>query len=365
MNRRFIEKKTLHEMDHVVEILQNLMAEADFFLHLHDGSGFYSPKYINKLKNPYKWGQSVIVDAEEYKCNGKTINLKDAALKVIEETNKKISNSLYHFNYFNTDTDNPNTPYKDMKKTATYYALKNYCIPSFGLETSKNLPNNEIKLLHKSYLIDEFLKIYGVISTKPNIILPKPVLKSVLIEMDNKTIKLNNYSTLTLEKGKKIKILDIVSNYSRGLTCDILGFNGLNDKDMEYYANNSTLIQCKKDNILIGKINVKVNDNKSFFYITIDNKQIEVPADGQIKVKYGSIITLGNFNNDPTIPVNLRGFVPKNILINEGDDRNIPIKITKNSFMRRYARQNGNSFEVIAGTLDNVMGRFFLTIDND
>jgi len=76
-------------MDHVVEILQNLMAEADFFLHLHDGSGFYSPKYINKLKNPYKWGQSIIVDAEEYKCKGKILNLKDAALKVIEETNKK------------------------------------------------------------------------------------------------------------------------------------------------------------------------------------------------------------------------------------------------------------------------------------
>lgn len=46
MNRRFIDNKTKHEMDQVVDIIQKLMSEVDFFLHLHDGSGFYSPSML-------------------------------------------------------------------------------------------------------------------------------------------------------------------------------------------------------------------------------------------------------------------------------------------------------------------------------
>lgn len=33
-------------------------------LNLHDGSGYYRPAHEDKLRNPARWGQSVIIDQE-------------------------------------------------------------------------------------------------------------------------------------------------------------------------------------------------------------------------------------------------------------------------------------------------------------
>lgn len=368
MNRRFIDDKTQHEMDKVVEILKSLMGESDFFLHLHDGWGFYDPKYINNLRNPNRWGQSIIVDTDNINCNGKNIEMKSVALNVIKETNKKITNPNYHFKYFNTDTDNPKTKYKDMKKTATYYALKNFCIPSYGLETSKNLPNNEIKLLHKSYLIDEFLKIYGIKSRKLNIFLPKPMLKSITMEIDNKTEEIFNYSVLELNPNQKIRIEKISSNYNRGLSCDIIGFNGLNDKNIYYIVQNDTTIKCKKDHVTIGeiKIKVKTKELEKKFQVFIDGKEEYVENGSSIKVKIGSNIVIGNFDNNSSIPVNLRGFLVEGATYNDGDDRNIKITISDKTLLKRFSKNSsGKEYEVIAGTLNNILGKFLLIIDNN
>lgn len=370
MNRRFIDNKTKHEMDQVVDIIQKLMSEVDFFLHLHDGSGFYSPKYVNALRNPFRWGQSVIVDAEKYTCNGKELNLGKIARQVVSETNKKIKNKDYHFEYFNTDTDNPNTKYKDMKKTATYYALKNFCIPSFGLETSKNLPDDKTKILHKTYLINEFFKIFDIKPELPEINLPKPELKYIKITLDNKTIDVMNGSVITAEKGATLKINDIVSNYSRGLSCDILNFNGLNDKGVEYTLNKDTEIKCRKDHRVIGSIKILVKDEKytpeesKYFEISINGRTEKVYNNQKLTVKMGDRLVLLNFNGEENTPVNLRGFVPPNIKINDGDDRNITIIASNRYFMKKYALEDGNSYEIIAGTLDNIKGKILLSIDN-
>lgn len=370
MNRRFIDNKTKHEMDQVVDIIQKLMSEVDFFLHLHDGSGFYSPKYINHLRNPYRWGQSVIVDAEKYICNGKELHLGKIARQVVNETNKKIKNKDYHFEYFNTDTDNPNTKYKDMKKTATYYALKNFCIPSFGLETSKNLPDDKTKILHKTYLINEFFKIFDIKPELPEINLPKPELKYLKITIDNKTYDVENATSFIAEKGSILKINEIVANYSRGLSCDILNFNGLNDKGIEYTLNKDTNIICRKDHKVIGSVKIVVKDKNTppnkdnYFEISINGNIIRVNDNQKITVKSGDKIILLNFNGEHETPVNLRGFVPPNIKVNDGDDRNIPIIANHRYFMKKYALENGNTYEIIAGTLDNVKGKILLSIDN-
>jgi hypothetical protein len=368
MNRRFIYNKKKKEMDQVVDIIIKLMSEVDFFLHLHDGSGFYSPKYINELRNPNRWGQSVIVDAEKYFCNGKRLNLGEIAKNIVKETNKKITNKNHYFEYFNTDTDNPKTKYKDMKKTATYYALKNFCIPSFGLETSKNLPDDRTKILYKTYLINEFFKIFDIKPELPEINLPQPILKSIKLLVDNETLIIENGSNLNVNKGSKIKIIDIYSNYTRGLSCDILKFNGLNDKGIEYIVNNDTKIICRKDHQIIGSINIvpkteiKENNDK-YFEVMINKNLIKVYNNQRLKVKSGDKIILLNFNSETETPVNLRGFVPPNVKTNEGDDRNIEIIINNKNFIKKYAMEDGNTFEIISGTLDNIKGRILLSID--
>ncbi|MCX8085204.1 MAG: M14/M99 family metallopeptidase [Calditerrivibrio sp.] len=367
MNRRFIDAKKKHEMDQVIDIIKGLMAESDFFLHLHDGSGFYSPVYVNPLRNPNRWGQSVIVDAEVYSCGDKVLDLGKMAKRVVAETNKKIQNKKYHFEYFNTDTDNPETKYKEMKKTATYYALKNYCIPSFGLETSKNLPDDKTKILHKTYLINEFFKIFDLKPEIPEIVLPKPFLKHIVIKHDDNFLELKNGSVVTFPLGTKLMVYDIVSNYKRGLSCDILGFNGLNDSKIPFVIEKDTDIICRKDHHVIGKITLKIQrDNVSEKYFEVEvNGVVKKIKDGQkLFLSNGDQFVLKDFDNDPTIPVNLRGFVPKNVKVNDGDDRNILIPVDKALFMKRFSSDNGTTYEVIAGSLNQVKGKFFIAIDS-
>ncbi|MEF3254713.1 MAG: hypothetical protein K6348_03990 [Deferribacterales bacterium] len=374
MNRRFIDKKTQHLMDDVVDIIKKLMGEVDFFLHLHDGSGFYNPKYINPLRNPNRWGQSIIVDADKYVCGNNIINLKEIALNIIKKTNEKIENRQYHFQYFNTDTDNPNTKYKDMKKTATYYALKNFCIPSFGLETSKNLPNNETKLLHKKYLIDNFLEHFDIVKSNHfEIFLPKPILNYIIISLDNETRIVQDKEIVNVKANQVLKINNISSNYKRGLSCDILWFNGLNDGGIEYVIKNDTEIICRKDNFKIATITLKINREKlagvntnNKFLIHLNNEEKYIDNGETITVKYGSVLKLINFNGNSNIPINLRGFVPPNAKFNDGDDKNIDIKIDNKTLIKRFAvEKNSNKYEVIAGTLNNILGRFYLIIDNN
>ena len=135
MNRRFLDEPEKDDMDKVVNIIKKLMSESDVFLNLHDGWGYHSPKYINKMRNPYRFGQSIITDADVFKCDdGTELDLRTEATTVVAETNKKIGNEEYFMHYFNTKTEESGTKFAEMRKTATYYALKSFCLPSYGVE---------------------------------------------------------------------------------------------------------------------------------------------------------------------------------------------------------------------------------------
>ncbi|MBE9547549.1 MAG: succinylglutamate desuccinylase/aspartoacylase family protein, partial [Proteobacteria bacterium] len=71
MNRKFSEPSRKNYEAQVVSILKRLIAESDCLLNLHDGSGFYSDTWQNPLRNPMRYGQSIIADCETY-TNPKT-----------------------------------------------------------------------------------------------------------------------------------------------------------------------------------------------------------------------------------------------------------------------------------------------------
>lgn len=79
MNRRFDRKQSTDIEDQIVAIIKQLMSESDLFLNLHDGSGFYSKTYIDKNRNPYCYGQSIIADADQVVLNGDTLKLEEMA----------------------------------------------------------------------------------------------------------------------------------------------------------------------------------------------------------------------------------------------------------------------------------------------
>ncbi|BAI80447.1 conserved hypothetical protein [Deferribacter desulfuricans SSM1] len=345
MNRIFHKDKIETDMDKVVAIIKKLMSESDVFLHLHDGWGFHYPKYVDNMRNPKRFGQSIITDADVYKCSsGKVLNLKDMALKVLDEVNNKIGDEKYFMHYFNTNTDDPKTPFKDMRKTATYFALKKYCIPAFGIEASKNLPTVEMKVLHHNYAVNAFMKLFDIIPEQPQIFLPKPEFKYVVLQINGVPKIVENNKRLLIPKNSKVEIIHIESNYKRGLSCDFLGINGLNDMGIPITVRKDTKVVFRKDNKIIGEIFLKVINKEKYrnvvFLLEINGKK-KAFLDGEVvSVRVGdSVKIIKSFyesNDGSDIEVNFKGYVPPEVQRNTGDDRGYLIRID-HSFMKKYS----------------------------
>ncbi|MDO9514865.1 MAG: M99 family carboxypeptidase catalytic domain-containing protein [Syntrophales bacterium] len=67
MNRKFSGSSRENYEAQVVSILKRLITESNCLLNLHDGSGFYRDIWQSEMKNPARYGQSIIVDCEGYK----------------------------------------------------------------------------------------------------------------------------------------------------------------------------------------------------------------------------------------------------------------------------------------------------------
>ncbi len=370
MNRIFHKRKVVTDMDKVVSVIKKLMGESDVFLHLHDGWGFHYPKYINKMRNPKRFGESIITDTDEYKCaNEKILPLKKWAYQVIEEVNKKIGDKRYFMHYFNTNTSSPKTPFKDMRKTATFFALKNYCIPAFAIETSKNLPSVEMKVRFHNYAVNAFMKLFNIIPEQPQIFLPKPVLKYVVLQINDKPQIVTNKKIIYLPKNSIVKVIHIESNYKRGLSCDFLGINGLNDMDTPVKIGRNTKIIFRKDNKIIGYIYLKLKSSLDkqdwVFIVKINGKKRAILNGEKIILKKGDTIKLIKVFSEgfsgKNIKINFKGFVPSNIS-NTGDDRGFKIKIDSNLLKKYSISKFKEIFPVVATEKNLIIATFYVEI---
>ncbi len=135
MNRRFDRDYNRFYEDRVARVIRHLLAECDGFIHLHEGSGFYSPRHVNALRNPNRYGQSIIVDAESHAG----VDLGGLVRGVLAELNPTVNPAEYRLEIFDTRTFDPDTRYPEMRKSLTYYALSVLHIPAVAVEVSKNI----------------------------------------------------------------------------------------------------------------------------------------------------------------------------------------------------------------------------------
>lgn len=120
-----------------------LDGEVDIVLNLHDGSGFYRHEYIDKLHNPHRWGQALIIDQSRLEQIPYG-NLEEIAEEVASKINHHLFTSEESYRVKNTKTRNGN---KEMAKTLTYFAAKHF-IPAFGVEASKSFPTHKRAYYH-------------------------------------------------------------------------------------------------------------------------------------------------------------------------------------------------------------------------
>ena len=120
MNRKFSSLSRTDPEFSTIEKIKSIILhpDVDLVLNLHDGSGFYSPRHVDKDENPKRWGQCIVIDQETIEAE-QFGDLKRLADSAINEANKLSKNRKEQFFVKNTHTRLGN---KEMAKTLTFFA---------------------------------------------------------------------------------------------------------------------------------------------------------------------------------------------------------------------------------------------------
>jgi hypothetical protein len=377
MNRKFThEDNNLSMEDKIVNILKKLISESDYLLNLHDGSGYYSPEYIDESRNPMNYGQAVIADCSEFSIpgSGTIINLDEMAEEVIDEVNQYITNDLYKFHFMNTRTADEDSPHKEQRKSATYYAVNVHHIPAFGVETSKALPSTDLKVSFHNLIINAFMKRFDIIPQSPGLALDNPIFKYLVVSLNGKTpIVINKNESLNIDEGDSINISHIEANYERGLSLDILGYGDINDYGKDFKIFKNTKIIVRRDNNTFGEIPIRVakktasvskekktvgNGKVEAFIIEAMGRKLLVSQGETLELVKGEKIKIVDIlpDNLSGIQVNFKGFVGDKST-NSGEDRGYVID-TANDLIQRYSiDKNDEIYPIIASRGENEIGQ--------
>ena len=390
MNRRFaIANSKEYYEDKIVEILKGLISQSDFFLNLHEGSGFFRESYESGLKNPMRFGQSIIADADIYysKEKGANISLGDIAKKIADHVNKIIDNQQYHFRFNNHRTFEKNTSHPEQKKSATFYALFTYGIPAFGIETSKEIKDIETKVRMQTMVINVFMDEFGIIPENPRVALDPPRLKYVILSVNGtQNIMARDGDEIKLRKGDRIKISQIEANYERGLSVDILNIGTANDLNKEFEINAATKAMVRKDSFPCGEITISVSDvqdagiknappsaqSSKFKYLIVEvnglrqvlshEEHLRIIKGDKMKLLDVVADGISAANDIMALTVNFLGFVG-NKMKNTGEDRGYLINTAKDLWLKYSKGSKGLEYTVAISYKDKKFGEVFVDME--
>lgn len=343
LNRRFDRDYNNFFEDRLARAIRFLVGQADGFIHLHEGSGFYCPKYESVLRNPNRYGQSFIIDTEVYK--GK-IHLADMCLKAIAHLNRDIPNKNYHFNLFNTDTFAKATHYPEMRKSLTFYTLVERGIPAMAVEVSKDIMDVDWKVHQQLKATVLLLKEFGLELEVPNFSLPKGTKgEKISISINGRPLA---GSSLNLAQGSIVETSgrEIKDN---GLDPAIAVYasdrpeiNLLSAPRMALSPFHTLEVNIDGDRLSTSKINwkgfqrVNANSQEPVFVCWLNGKVEFVPASGTLKaVKGDQIILEGVMGSQKEEVLNLKGFVASTSS-NDGQDVGYEIIADPGNFMDKY-----------------------------
>lgn len=387
MNRKFLDDNISNYETKVVNVLKKLICESDCFINLHEGSGIYSDEWESDDKNPKRFGQCIIADSSTLdQSSGATIDLEKMAKTVIEKINLKIKNKKHLFHFNNHKTNYPDSIHKEQLKSATYYAFNTCKIPAFGIESAKSFPLEQ-KVHQHIYAINGFMELLDIIPQTPGIDLKKPEMQYMIISVNNSIpVVVGKMQHLEINKGDTIQVHDIVANYERGLSVDVLGFgNQFNDMKKKIIVNESTRIEAKKDFYKCGSVFLDIvsTDFKSMRQLSISESSDT--ADLQYKLRINDKLKIvNNYDHvnirqgdrlviediiagkiDPSrYIVNFKGFVG-NLENNSGEDRGYLIDTSKGVLMVRYSlNKKGLHYYVLTTLNGKEVGKIFIDIQS-
>lgn len=171
MNRKFARLDRDDPQFPAVNRIQQLIREPDvaLVLNLHDGSGYYRPRFESRLCSPARWGQSVIIDQAE--LPGVFLgNLAQMADSVTNEVNRHLVRPLHRLHVHNTRTAEGD---REMEKSLSYFAVR-HGKAAFGLEASKEFPV-ALRTYYHLRLVEAFMRQAGLRFTRDFELTPRGV----------------------------------------------------------------------------------------------------------------------------------------------------------------------------------------------
>lgn len=299
MNRKFKNLSTNDPEYPIIKHIEELITakEVDAILHLHDGSGFYRPKYETPLLNPNRWGNCSIIDQKNLE-NVRFGDLDNIVHQMTSHINQNLLKPIHKYYVRDTHTAKGD---KEMEKALTYFAIRNGK-PAFANEASKEL-SLEQRVYYHLLAIEGMLDQIGIKYQRDFKLTP------------------NNIYRLINDKTLDVKIDDLIILPLYGLR------PVLNYFPMPKDANTTTIPLSSKAHIvgLLPKNNQiwlkygnKLMSRINPDYIEFDKslKTIEVKVDGELKnIEVPSIIEVKeNFEILPIegYRVNIIGYVIPN-----------------------------------------------------
>ncbi|MFO7768082.1 MAG: M14/M99 family metallopeptidase [bacterium] len=370
MNRKFGADHD-HELDgQIIGVLKEIMRQADALLNLHDGSGFYRPRWVDVMHNPLRWGQSVIIDTDRLRtASGEVVYMQRLAESVVERANRSIREESHRFRVKNTRTWEPNTDYKEQRGSATFYAVDEVGIPAFGVETSKEIGEESLRVEYQIEVINGFLDAMGIVPDHPRFALEPPVLRYLTVRVDGAhPVVVEDGHSLAVRPGAEVAIAHVEANYERGLVVDVEGTGSFNDLGRPFTLERDARVTVRKDKYPCGGIRLVADPAAEVpvppasspaggaesgllaFRVRVNGEERLLAPGGRLVVLRGDELEL----EDPVGPglerdcnLNFRGFVG-NQVENDAEDRGYVIHTAHDLLQRFSLRPDGELYEIRA-----------------
>ncbi len=376
MNRRFDQDYNRFYEDRVARVIRFLLAQSDAFIHLHEGSGFYNPTYVNKLRNPKRYGQSIIVDTLVYD----KIDLAQTVNSVLSELNETIGSRDYQFKLFNTKTFDKGTNYPEMRKSLTCYALAEHGIPAMAIEVSKSIRQLDWKVRQQLAATVMLLNRFGVSVAMPEFSdadVRAYARKGVRVRINGRVMK--NDGVINLAPGATLAVEKVSSGpiaFAPELALFASDRPGVNLMQARRMALEPfTELELRSDGKRVARTRVKwtgkmpnsPHDDEPVFMCWLNGKPIFV-RDGEVlrTVLGDQLILEGLWGSDRQEVINLKGFVAI-AWANNGQDMGWEIILDPDNFMAKYSvksdRPGATRYKVVRETTGAPKASFYIDIE--
>jgi hypothetical protein len=274
MNRKFDPSEENKDPDDkIVRLAKSLMDGADIILNLHQGSGFYSPVWIDKTRNPIRWGQCNVIDISTFNLpDGERLDLEQFAREAAQKINAKIRDKRYHFDVNNTNTFGKRSLHQEQRRSLTYYALAWKHKMAFGIEATKNcsLPQG---VGYLTLAVNAMLEKAGIRAEAFPSVFPAVIADELKRneEFSGVRVKVNGFerliqpkSEIFLTPGDRFQILSVEAKHSRGWYPSLSGFNLYNGIGKVFSVTQSDQLILQKYGKKVAVFEIMVKENIPF-----------------------------------------------------------------------------------------------------